>query len=483
MRTRFTSVTLLGAIFTLCLSPVPSTGQTDSALKLTTSSPQVTTDFRAGVRDWENLSTESAAEHFAAVYKADPAFGLGHVMYAFTAANLTPAQQRVELDRGVADAARASTNELVLAAAYRELALGNNATATTLFRAAAELMPSDRYAGFGAVGLFPAGTSQLSGLKEFVARNPDYGPPYNTLAYLLWQNGDKAGALAAAKRQVELNPNVPNPHDTYAEILQWNGNFAEAAAEYRRAATLTPRFPEAHAGLAELAALRGNYEEARSHLREAIANAWSPQQKLGYARQIAGTYALEGGTTDVNVRQLQAIADEAKALNDNQTAAGAYAQMAPVYANAGNATAAHQAIATAKSTLTPVPWFVDYYAGIAHALLKHWGPANEELATIKSLAKTDRTVPVDAAAALEGYIATQQGHPADALKILMASDTTSLLVMNRIAEAHAALGHSAEAANWNSRVTNNYALNLQDTRGVNSRRRARIEAAATAGKR
>jgi len=47
-------------------------------------------------------------------------------------------------------------------------------------------------------------------------------------------------------------------------------------------------------------------------------------------------------------------------------------------------------------------------------------------------------------------------------------------VMNRIAEAHAALGHTAEAAAWNNRVNASYALNLGDFTNVNSRRRARL---------
>ena len=60
----------------------------------------------------------------------------------------------------------------------------------------------------------------------------------------------------------------------------------------------------------------------------------------------------------------------------------------------------------------------------------------------------------------------------------MKGDTTSVLIMNRVAEAHAALGHPAEAAAWNNRVNTNYALNLQDFTNVNSRRRAKTETAS-----
>ena len=79
----------------------------------------------------------------------------------------------------------------------------------------------------------------------------------------------------------------------------------------------------------------------------------------------------------------------------------------------------------------------------------------------------------DLTAAATGYLATNQGRPADALKILSAADTTNFLIMNRIAEAHAALGHPAEATAWNNKINTNYQLNLADFTSVNARRRAR----------
>ena len=337
-------------------------------------------------------------------------------------------------------------------------------------------MPADELLAWSAAGGFGA---PLATTREFVTRHPNYALGYNTLAYQAWAGGDRAAALAAAKRQVEILPNAPNPHDTYAEILQWNGNFAEAAAHYQRAAALPPKFPEAYAGLAEVAALQGQYDQARTYLNQAIANAWTPQQKLGYMRQIVGTYALQGAPADAITKSLEAAIAEAKAEGDGSVAAVLYSQLATVQANAGNANAAHQTLAMAKAASANVPWNVHYFGAMAHGLMKHWSPAGQELAALKAQAAAKPgTVPPDRVPALEGYLLTQQGKPADALKILMAADTTSVLVMNRIAEAHAALGHPAEAAAWNNRVNTNYALNLFDFTNVNSRRRARLETAA-----
>lgn len=475
MRIRF--LPLIAVISALVsVAPARARSQTDTALKLTTSTPQAAAEFRAGMKDYENVSSDAAASHFQAAINADPNFGLARVMYAGISGTMSPAKREAELNRGVADAARGNTNELLLALAYREGYLGHVQASRVLARAAAQLMASDRLLAFGTAN--SAGPdSVLNATREFVSRNPDYAPAYNGLAYRLWAAGDRTGALAAAKRQVELNPTAPNPHDTYAEILQWNGNFPEATAHYKQATTLSPRFPEAYAGLAEVEALQGRYDQARAYLNQAIANAWTPQQKLGYMYQIAGTYALQGSSADALTKQLDAIAAEAKALQDAESEAIAYSMMATVQANAGNAAAAHKSLGMSKAVSSGVPWAARYFGVMSHAQLKHWAPANEELTALKAMQSTNPASRTYAAAA-EGYLATQQGRPADALKILMAADTTNLLVMNRIAEAHAALGHAVEAAAWYNKINSNSALDLGDFTNVNSRRRARMASAS-----
>jgi len=473
MRTR--STRLIAAVAILLVVPLVARSQVDTSLKLSTTNATAAAEFRAGMSDWENASFGSAASHFKAATNADPNFGIARVLYASTA-GLNPAQQNTELNRGVIDAARGNTNELILAAAYREAALGHNDAANALYHAASQLMPGDQLLAFSAMGGFgmPVATT-----REFVAHHPNYPLGYNTLAYQAWFAGDPTAALAAAKHQIEILPNAPNPHDTYAEILQWNGNLAEAAAHYKQAASMQPRFPEAYAGLAEVATLQGQYDQARAYLNQAIANAWTPQDKLDYLRQIVGTYVVQGAPAADITKALEAAIAEAKAEGDTRLTAVLYSQLATVQANAGNANAAHQSLAMAKAASANVPWNVHYFGGMAHGLMKHWGPAGQELAALKAQAAADpSSVPKAQLAALEGYELTQQGKPADALAILMSADTTNVLVMSRIAEAHAALGHTAEAAAWNNRVNTNYALNLADFTNVNSRRRAKLATAS-----
>jgi tetratricopeptide (TPR) repeat protein len=471
MRTR--STRFIAAVAILSIVPLAARSQADPSLKLSTTNSAAAAEFRAGMSDLQNVSFESSAAHFKAAVDADPNFGLARVLYG-GGGLLNPSQLNTELNRGVADAARATNNELVLAAAYREATLGHTDAANALFRAASQLMPADEFLAWQAAGGFGA---PLATTREFVMRHPNVPIGYNTLAYAAWAGGDRAAALAAAKRQVELLPTAPNPHDTYAELLQWNGNFADAAAHYKAATTLTPKFPEAYAGLAEVAALQGQYDQARSYLNQAIANAWTPQEKIGYMRQIVGTYVLQGAPADVS-KSLEAAIAQAKANGDGVSTAILYSQLATVQANAGNANAAHQSIATAKAA-SAVPWQIHYFPGVAHGIMKHWAPAGQELAALKAQAAADpSSVFPDRVPALEGYLLTQQGKPADALAILMKADTTSVLIMNRIAEAHAALGHATEAAAWNNRVNTNYALNLMDFTNVNSRRRAKLETAS-----
>jgi tetratricopeptide (TPR) repeat protein len=481
MRMRFTSV-LAGAAVLACLTAPAAKSQTDTALKLSTNVPQAVTEFKAGVVDWQNFSPEASASHFAAAVKADPNFGLARVMSGFTGVaggGWTREQGLPEINRGVADAAaRGTTNELLLAAAYREIFQNNPRVAAELFDAAAHLMPADRMLAANASALATDPKNPLPPLRDFIAKYPDYAPSYNAYAYTLWAQGDHPGAVAAAKRQVELNPNAPNPHDTYAEILQWNGNFPEALAEYRRATTTPPKFPGSYSGMAEVEALQGHYDQARAYLNQAVANSWHSPQKIYFMKEIAGTYALQGNQTDALAKQIDAIVAELKAQHDLETAAIGTAVNATVYANAGNVAAAHKAIADAKTVMSPEPWGVNYYATMAHALMKHWAPANQELATMKQKTTSDLGAQRTLVAAAEANLATQQGRPADALKILMAADTNDIVVMNRIAEAHAALGHTAEANAWHAKVNNNYALNLGDFPSMNARRRSRLATAA-----
>ena len=233
-----------------------------------------------------------------------------------------------------------------------------------------------------------------------------------------------------------------------------------------------------YGGLAEVAALQGNYDEARSYLNKAIGASYTPYERLGYMQQVAGTYALQGGHADALAKQLEAIAAAAKADDRMDVVAEAYGQLAASQAAAGKVDLAHKYIEISMSGAPADAWWQHYYAAVAHAQLKHWTPAGNEISALKSMQSRHVNVSANHLAAAEGFLLTQLGKPDEALKALMSADTTSYIVMNRIAEAHAALGDGAEAMKWNKRIADDYNVGLADFPAVNARRRAREMATA-----
>ncbi|MFL5639680.1 MAG: hypothetical protein ACJ78M_09905 [Gemmatimonadaceae bacterium] len=455
--------------------PVAAYSQSDVDFK--TTNQRAISEFKVGVRDFQYNSPEGAAGHFAAALRADPNFGLARVYWAFFG-QLPDSKRDAEIDRGVADAAaRGTENELILALVFREIVAGRYKVAAALSRAAATLRPGDRLAEFAST--FDLGGSEaLAAHRELAARHPEYAATYNSLAGDLWGTGDSTGALAAAKKQIELEPNASNAHDTYAHFLKLSGDFEAAKAHYVQAVKLPSPYPRSYTGLAQIAALHGNYDEARSYLNQAITASYTPFEKLGYMRQIAGTYALQTGQVDAVVKQLESVASAAKAEGRNDLAAEVYGQIAATEASRGNVEAAHRYVGMAKAIATKDAWWPHYYASAAHSSLKHWGPATSELSALQSMAASHPDMSPDLIAIAKGLILTRQGNPTEALKVFMTADTTNFVVMNRIAEAHTALGHSAEAATWNKRILDNYNISLEDLREANARRRAREEIAA-----
>ncbi|HZK79021.1 MAG TPA: hypothetical protein VFC35_08935, partial [Gemmatimonadaceae bacterium] len=400
----------------------------------------------------------------------DPGFGLARVLYVFEGA-VPASQQTAELNRGVADAARGTTKELLLAMAWRELAENRTATAKTLFDAATEMMPEDAFLASTAatIGLSGGPQATYAAARQVAMKFPDYGPAYNTLAYSAWAAGDHAGALQAAEKQVQLTHNNPNAHDTYGELMQWSGKFPEALHHYGEAVELDSSFTEALIGMAEVEALQRHFEKARSYVNQAISRTSLPLQKVIYMRDLAGTYALvndrKGG-----VAVLEKVGQEAKAQNDGRTAAIAMSQIAASYANMGDAKSAHAYLDMAHADHPELDAAVSFFAAMTHGLLKHWGPSTAAIAAAK--AAPDAAPNAERIAAAEAFLATAQGKPADAIALLAKADLTDPLVAGRLAEAYAASGNAADAMRLQQQIANDYALNLLDWPAVSARARA-----------
>ncbi len=457
------------AIFTIFQVP---TAQAQSKELTLTASPDAIVHFREGWAATEVLNVASSLKHFKLALDRDPGFGLARAMYVSQQGAAPSVARTAELNRAVADAAKGSTGELLLAMALREAAENRQAAGSTLLRAAATLMPTDEYIAIAAAQ--SAGgdaNARLASAKEIATRFPQYGPAYNSIAYGSWAAGDHEGAIAAALKQVQLTPKNPNAHDTYAEMVQWSGKLPDALMHYGEAVKLDSGFTESYIGMAEVEALQGHYDKARSYVNMALVHNAVPAQKLAYMRDLAGIDALTGNGKTA-VPQLLAIASQAKADGNLRAAAVTYAQIAAVSATAGDAKAAHSYLDMARATFAEPSAPVNYYAAVAHGWLKHWEPANAAIAAAK--AAPDFANLGGRLAGAEAFLATSQGKPADAIALLSGADLTDPVIERRLADAYAASGRAADAMKLQQQIGNDYALNLVDWPAANARYRARM---------
>ncbi|MEO8578479.1 MAG: hypothetical protein ABI556_17335 [Gemmatimonadales bacterium] len=460
------------AVFTV-LAVLPCERTLAQAKELTlTASPEAIAHFRQGWLASDLNNQSEALKHFKMASDADPSFGLARVMYRYSGAANDTKESTDDVNRAVVDAAKASTAELLLTLAFREAVVVGTRPAAILLRAASELIPTDPTIATLAFYSDPPADpkAQLTALKGFAARFPDYASIYNGLAYAAWAANDHPAGLDAARMQVKLLPDNPNSHDTYAELLQWDGNYAEALKHYGDAVKLDPAFVEGYRGMAEVEALQGHYDKARVYANQAISGASQPGLKLFYMRDIAGLFALAGDTKAMQA-QLTVVANEAKAAGNNRIAAVMYGQLAASSANMGDGKAAHAYLDMARSmNYTDPDAQISYFTTMTHAMLKHWEPANAALAAAKAAPELGFKQRVMAA---EAYLATAQGKPADAVALLASADQTDMVVAGRLAEAYAALGRTEDAAKMQQQILDSRTLVLADFGATNARARAR----------
>jgi TolB-like protein/Tfp pilus assembly protein PilF len=132
-------------------------------------------------------------------------------------------------------------------------------------------------------------------LERAIALNPNYAPPYITLAMYYrmqasWEfapsKSSYAKAKAAALKALELDPGSGAPHRELAWI-DWRGdwNFAEADKEYRLAVQIDPGDAGIHEGYSLYLKSMGRYEEALREIEVCVQ--LSPMQAISHAN--AGT--------------------------------------------------------------------------------------------------------------------------------------------------------------------------------------------------
>lgn len=306
-------------------------------LEVTSASAEANKHFWAGVNDAENVFPAGATVQFDKALEADPAFGMARVFRARNAAGLNQAARLTEINKGIAELSGATTGELLTALGMREWTAGNLKEAMAIFGTASKMMPGDPHLALYRANVTGGATNPergIAAIRSVTEDFPEFAPAWNTLGYMLWQSGDRAGGLEAIKKYAELAPDHPNAHDSYAELLQWSGRYNDAMAHYRRSAELDPTYGAAYTGMAEVSQMMGAGDHARRYLNEAIEHAQGPNAKVNLMRSIGTSYVLDGNMKAA-VQQFAAAAAEAEKAGNKNLAGLALQQAAMVEAVAG----------------------------------------------------------------------------------------------------------------------------------------------------
>lgn len=342
---RMTLPFLMAAVVAALWAPAAAVAQeADGRLQATTRSAEARSAFWGGVEDMTNVFPARARARFGQAVALDPAFGLARAFNTSIALGMDEAAIAREMERAVADAAGATTGELLVAMSLRASALDRDAEAAALITAASSILAADPVVALMATQVAP--TAGVDGVALMIKRFPEFAPSHNTLAYQLWGRGDRAGAMEQVMLYVELQPQHPNAHDSYAEILQFEGRLPEALQHYQRAAELDPTFDQAYAGMAEVHVLMGHAPEARRSYAMAADHAPTAVSRINSMAASALTYLVERKPKDA-VRALDAAATLAEQETSRGQAAGLHRTSALVEAMFGSRNAALAQLAKA----------------------------------------------------------------------------------------------------------------------------------------
>jgi tetratricopeptide (TPR) repeat protein len=481
---------LASAAFTPLAAQVAAGVARPVRLEVTTTSAEARTAFIGGLEDLVSIFPNRSAARLKKAVDLDPTFGLARVIHGVTAAGLTTAQRNEEIARGMADAAKASTGELMVATAYRESFRQNAVGARAILLAAGALLPDEPYIAHQRATLLanvPGGvsTDAIVALKAVIERFPDYAPAYNNLAYAQWTAGARTDAMTTAATYMAKAPSHPNSHDTYAELLQRDGNFDGAIAHYTKAIELDPTFLAAAYGLSEVYVLQGKGEMARQALTAALPNATAPAQRITIHNRIANSYVMEGNIKAA-MTTLATVIDEATKAELNGAVAGAHIALMNLEAAFGDPKTSAKTIATHVGHVAAVPppppgaappnpagRFNNF--GTAYAIAGQTAMARVYL---DSLVEREKSAPSPVVTSqvhgLTGWVLYSEGKYTEALAEFRQSNQQAPAVRSGTALTLFKLGNVVEARSIRDEIINDRNLNLANGPNVMTRRLLKV---------
>lgn len=444
----------------------PNTPVPGAKLELSSASAPAKSEFWLGLDDWQNFTYSSAQKHFERAVSLDPNFGLARAFAAAAPAINGAPVATPELDRGVVDAARASTAEGVLALAWREKAFGRNAAATSLFRAAMDLMPNEPR--IASEYIWSLSNTDVKAAVEAArvarAKFPNAGAISPAFANALEQSGDSSAALAEAERYTQLAPTQPASFVTYGYYLLERGRYDDAEAQFRRSLTLSPKHGDGgNDGVVALASLlvqRGKAPAARQVIGDALQRTPSVVDSVTYLQILGGT-SLYASDVAAAMSMYETASRISGRAHSGLLAFFPNAQLAITNAAFGDRKSISRYLAPIHASTaddsTQVEWWLATtyaYAGQADSALKY----ADKLAARGS----NNQIVMRASHFMRGesYLTTRQC--AKALDEFRQSDSTWVEVQAGKADCEMQAGHRTEALRYRDLVLNRRDINLYD---------------------
>jgi len=265
-------------------------------IPVTTKSAAARREYEMGMMHYEDLLlVDEGLEFFREAVKTDPHFALGHAMLGF--ATFDPAEasrHRALAKQYIANATPDERTEIRWLNGTKD---GQIVPAIAAMNDLIAKYPNDKqFANTVAAWLCSNELAYDRGaeiLERVLAKDPEYAPAMNDLAYCYALGGRAQLAAPWMDKYIAAMPDQPNPQDSYGEISRMMGNFPSALEHYRAALKISPSFAASQVGIATTYALMGEEEQARVEYMKAEGMTKDAPTIMDYRLLSAMTYFRE----------------------------------------------------------------------------------------------------------------------------------------------------------------------------------------------
>lgn len=265
-------------------------------IPVTTKSAEARRKYEMGMLHYEDLlMIDEGLEFLREAVKADPQFALGHAMLGFATFDPVEGHRHRALSRQFI--ANASPDERLQIRWLNGTKDGQIVPAIAAMNDLLGKYPNDKQFANTVAGWLCSNEQAYDRgaevLERLLAKNPDYAPAMNNIAYCYALGGRANLATPWMDKYIVGLPDQPNPQDSYGEISRMMGNFPAALDHYRAALKISPAFTSSQVGIATTYALMGEEEHARAEYLKAEEMTKDAPTIMNYRLLWAMTYFRE----------------------------------------------------------------------------------------------------------------------------------------------------------------------------------------------